>query len=67
MCCPAGQLKGKTSPVGKRKNRNMERAASVKSHDDIGLKDEYTGMLLTAGPFGRKTKILLNQIKWLAG
>ncbi len=33
----------------------------------VGLKDEYTGMLLTAGPSGRKTEILLNQIKWLAG
>ena len=32
-----------------------------------GLKDEYTGMLLTTGPSGRKTEILLNQIKWQAG
>lgn len=33
----------------------------------VGLKDEYMGMLLTAVPYGRKTEILLNQIKWLAG
>lgn len=32
----------------------------------VGLKDEYTGMLLTAGPSGIKTEILLNQFKWPA-
>lgn len=32
----------------------------------VGLKDKYMGMLLTAGPDGRKTEILLNQIKWQA-
>lgn len=33
----------------------------------VGLKDEYTGRLLTAAPSGRKTEILLNQMKCLAG
>lgn len=33
----------------------------------VGPKDKYTGMLLTAVPYGRKTEILLNQIEGLAG
>lgn len=33
----------------------------------VGLKDENTAKLLTAAPSGRKTEILLNQMKCLAG
>lgn len=43
-------------------SRSLKAAAA-----SVELNDEYTEMLLTAGPSGRKTEMVVNQVKWTAG